>query len=71
MRVVGSAKALGEWDLARGSVLTTGPDSYPEWTGVARLSIIAEDQVVEFKFVIVRSSEHVEWEQGHNRCKKV
>lgn len=35
IRIAGNDKALGKWDVDSGLVLSTTPETYPQWSGVA------------------------------------
>ncbi|GHC91695.1 alpha-amylase [Nocardiopsis terrae] len=62
VHVVGSTPELGSWNPADGAPLSTGPSTYPEWSGSA---VIGAD--TEWKLVKVSPDGSVEWESGANR----
>ncbi len=61
--VVGSIPALGSWTPANGVRLTTGPGSYPTWTGAVELP---SGTAFEWKLVKIGNGATV-WENGANR----
>ena len=60
--VVGSAEALGGWDVEKAVALTL--ESYPYWTLSLDLSKLGDE--FEYKF-IVKENGQVWWEEGNNR----
>ncbi len=68
--MVGSCKALGEWDIARGVDMLDG--DFPLWRSPS-FAICDELLEAEYKFVIVDSAsgEVVAWERGANRSFEV
>ncbi len=62
--VVGNIAELGAWNPAAAVPLTTGPGTYPRWTGTAALPANTD---VEYKFVIRQDGQPVIWETGANR----
>lgn len=62
--VVGNIPALGNWDPAAAVPLTTGPGTYPRWTGSGTLPPNTD---IEYKFIIRQDGQPVIWETGANR----
>ncbi|GIH97680.1 carbohydrate-binding module family 20 domain-containing protein [Planobispora siamensis] len=61
--VAGNIPELGGWDPARAVRLTTGQDTYPQWSGSVTLK---PGTAVEYKY-IKKHGDQVVWEQGANR----
>jgi len=62
--VVGSCSELGHWDVMKGVKLTTSPELFPKWKGVAHVHSALRD--IDFKVVVVRKTGN-EWESHQNR----
>lgn len=62
--VVGNIAELGAWNPAQAVPLTTGPGTYPRWTGSGSLPT---NSAVEYKFIIKQDGQPVIWETGGNR----
>ncbi|MBQ6690860.1 MAG: 4-alpha-glucanotransferase [Rikenellaceae bacterium] len=67
--LVGAGKALGNWDVAKGVVMSDA--EAPTWSARVKLSKI--DELIEFKFVIIdaTSGAVVAWERGENNRIKI
>lgn len=64
VRVVGSTSELGSWNPRHGISLTTNCDLYPYWKKT--VWIPPSSSGWEYKFVVVKSNDSVEWEHGNN-----
>eukprot|EP00929_Paragymnodinium_shiwhaense_P050712 TRINITY_DN25543_c0_g1_i2.p1 TRINITY_DN25543_c0_g1~~TRINITY_DN25543_c0_g1_i2.p1 ORF type:complete len:654 (-),score=104.60 TRINITY_DN25543_c0_g1_i2:283-2112(-) len=66
LRLVGAPSSWGSWNVDRGIPLQTRPDVYPMWSTTVP---VPTDVIwgVEYKFVIVRQSDGMIWEDGQNR----
>jgi len=65
VRVVGSSTELGLWSPGQGISLTTSTESYPYWRATVWLPFRPAGW--EYKFVVVKFGNSVEWEHGANR----
>jgi len=65
VRVVGSSTELGLWNPGHGIPLTTATESYPYWRGTVWVPFSHTGW--EYKFVVVKFDNSVEWEHGANR----
>jgi len=61
VRVVGSLPTLGNWAPEKGLALSTGPDSYPTWSGILKLTG-QQVQELEYKYIRLKSDGNVDWE---------
>jgi len=64
--VVGSCPELGAWVPSKGLRLSTRPHLFPKWRGATRFPPMSEE-VILWKFVILRADGNVEWEVGRDR----
>jgi len=65
VRVVGSSTELGLWNPGHGIPLTTATESYPYWRRTVWVPFSHTGW--EYKFVVVKFDNSVEWEHGANR----
>jgi len=65
VRVVGSSSELGSWSPGQGISLTTATESYPYWR--VTMWVPVSPAGWEYKFVVVKCDNSVEWEHCANR----
>jgi len=65
VRAVGSSMELGSWNPMDGISLSTNQHSYPYWSTTVWVPPSATGW--EYKFVVVKPDNSVEWEPGGNR----
>eukprot|EP00928_Gymnodinium_smaydae_P000694 TRINITY_DN1026_c0_g1_i1.p1 TRINITY_DN1026_c0_g1~~TRINITY_DN1026_c0_g1_i1.p1 ORF type:complete len:431 (-),score=108.94 TRINITY_DN1026_c0_g1_i1:93-1319(-) len=60
--IVGDDEQFGNWEPTNGMDLHTDNHTFPEWK-LENVSVVYPSNVVEYKFVVLKTTGDVEWEQ--------